>query len=91
MSFWEIFALGMLCGFPVAWFLEWKGWFSRAGTPKTPHANDGPKFDEDGQPICPNPAGHEWAYTGTAYGGDDTRWCGEGRCYCIHCGADGDA
>lgn len=36
---------------------------------------------------CP----HKWAYTGTAYGGDDSRWSGEGRCYCIYCGADGDA
>ncbi len=26
-----------------------------------------------------------------ADGGDDERWCGEGRCYCMHCGADGDA
>lgn len=34
---------------------------------------------------------HEWVYTGTAYGGDDERWMGEGRCYCIKCGADGDA
>ena len=34
---------------------------------------------------------HEWAYTGTAYGGDDESYMGEGRCYCIHCGADGDA
>ncbi len=31
---------------------------------------------------------HEWAYTGAAYGGDDP---GEGRCYCVRCGADGDA
>lgn len=38
--------------------------------------------------LCP---GHEWAYTGTAYGGDDERWHGEGRAYCIHCGKDGDA
>ena len=38
--------------------------------------------------LCP---GHEWAYTGTAYGGEDERWSGEGRCYCVHCGADGDA
>ncbi len=49
------------------------------------------EYDEDGQPLCPNPKGHEWEYTGTAYGGDDERWCGEGRVYCIHCGADGDA
>jgi len=34
---------------------------------------------------------HEWAFTGTAYGGDDPRWHGEGRCYCVKCGADGDA
>lgn len=34
---------------------------------------------------------HEWKYTGSAYGGDDERWSGEGRCYCIYCGADGDA
>lgn len=34
---------------------------------------------------------HEWVYTGTAYGGDDERWLGEGRCYCSKCGADGDA
>lgn len=38
--------------------------------------------------CCP---GHEWAFTGSAYGGDDDRWSGEGRCYCLHCGADGDA
>jgi len=40
---------------------------------------------------CTDPKGHEWAYTGTAYGGDDESYFGEGRCYCIHCGADGDA
>lgn len=34
---------------------------------------------------------HEWSYTGAAYGGDDARWCGEGRSYCARCGADGDA
>lgn len=38
--------------------------------------------------LCP---GHQWAYTGTAYGGDDESYHGEGRCYCTHCGADGDA
>lgn len=37
--------------------------------------------------MCP---GHQWIYTGSAYGGDDDRWCGEGRCYCRNCGADGD-
>jgi hypothetical protein len=34
---------------------------------------------------------HEWAYSGTAYGGDDESYHGEGRCYCVYCGADGDA
>ena len=49
-----------------------------------------PDADDDEKP-CPNPGGHEWAYTGTAYGGDDPSYFGEGRCYCIWCGADGDA
>lgn len=34
---------------------------------------------------------HEWSYSGTAYGGDDPRYMGEGRVRCVHCGADGDA
>lgn len=34
---------------------------------------------------------HDWAYTGTEYGGDDERYHGEGRAYCSKCGADGDA
>lgn len=42
-------------------------------------------------PPCSNPEGHEWMYTGTAYGGDDSSYNGEGRCYCAYCGADGDA
>ena len=49
-----------------------------------------PEYDEEGQPICTNPGGHEWSYTGTAYGGDDESYFGEGRCLCVHCGADGD-
>jgi hypothetical protein len=49
-----------------------------------------PNEDEDERGE-PQGCAHEWAYTGTAYGGDDERWHGEGRCYCIHCGADGDA
>lgn len=40
---------------------------------------------------CSGQNGHEWAYTGTEYGGDDESYRGEGRCYCVHCGADGDA
>jgi hypothetical protein len=34
---------------------------------------------------------HDWACTGTEYGGDDDSYHGEGRCYCTKCGADGDA
>lgn len=48
-----------------------------------------PESYDPGQ-TCPCP-GHEWAYTGSAYGGDEDSYHGEGRCYCIHCGADGDA
>lgn len=48
--------------------------------------------DDDGSDRpCTDPGGHVWAYTGTAYGGDDERYMGEGRAYCEHCGADGDA
>ena len=42
-------------------------------------------------PPCTDPGGHEFECTGTAYGGDDERWHGEGRMLCVHCGADGDA
>lgn len=48
-------------------------------------------IDEDGEQVCTSPFGHRFECTGTAYGGDDERWHGEGRCLCIHCGADGDA
>lgn len=34
---------------------------------------------------------HEWACTGSAYGGDDESYHGEGRSYCLRCGTDGDA
>lgn len=44
----------------------------------------------DDDDRCSNPGGHEFECTGTAYGGDDESYYGEGRCYCIHCGADGD-
>lgn len=40
---------------------------------------------------CEMTVGHKWAYTGTAYGGDDESYRGEGRAYCCICGADGDA
>jgi hypothetical protein len=54
-----------------------------------------PNTLEDDEPAddCPHayPDGTSaWVYTGTAYGGDDPRWFGEGRCYCALCGADGD-
>lgn len=45
----------------------------------------------DAEPHCTNPGGHKFECTGTRYGGDDTRWNGEGRCLCVYCGADGDA
>lgn len=41
--------------------------------------------------ACGYEGGHSWSYTGTAYGGDDESFHGEGRCYCCLCGADGDA
>jgi len=40
---------------------------------------------------CATERGHSWSYTGSAYGGDDESYSGEGRCYCCYCGADGDA
>jgi hypothetical protein len=46
--------------------------------------------DEPGD-DCTNSSGHSWVYSGSAYGGDDDSYHGEGRCYCEFCGADGDA
>ena len=40
---------------------------------------------------CETEKGHSWSYTGSAYGGDDDSFHGEGRAYCCYCGADGDA
>ncbi len=40
---------------------------------------------------CSVERGHTWSYSGTQYGGDDESYGGEGRVYCCHCGADGDA
>lgn len=51
-------------------------------------AIDESEFDPGQRRPCP---GHKFAYTGTQYGGDDDRFHGEGRAYCEHCGADGDA
>ena len=47
--------------------------------------------DFDDEPRCTNREGYEWSYSGSAYGGDDDSYFGEGRCYCVWCGADGDA
>jgi hypothetical protein len=47
--------------------------------------------DDSYPPACSDPGGHKFEGTGTAYGGVDERWQGEGRMLCIHCGADGDA
>lgn len=52
---------------------------------------DGLPEQDEPDDRCSNPGGHEWTYTGTQYGGDDESFHGEGRCYCTHCGADGDA
>lgn len=41
--------------------------------------------------ACGFEHGHDWRFTGTAYGGDDESYRGEGRAYCCLCGADGDA
>lgn len=40
---------------------------------------------------CKGMCGENWVCSGTAYGGDDESYHGEGRCYCMFCGADGDA
>lgn len=61
-----------------------------------PHRPPPPEYYDEGHaPRDPGQSGpcpgHEWAYSGTAYGGDDDSYHGEGRAYCIHCGADGDA
>jgi hypothetical protein len=62
--------------------------------PREGWQNDQSPFHEEDDgypPPCTNPEGHKWVYSGTAYGGDDESYHGEGRCYCEHCGADGDA
>jgi hypothetical protein len=41
--------------------------------------------------VCEATTGHRWSHTGTAFGGEDETFRGEGRVYCLHCGADGDA
>ena len=48
-----------------------------------------PQEDPEPDPGSDNPnCIHEWACTGESYGGDEL---GEGRSYCMLCGADGDA
>jgi hypothetical protein len=47
--------------------------------------------DEDPAPLGRCPCGGAWVCTGTAYGGDDESYHGEGRIYCDQCNADGDA
>lgn len=49
---------------------------------------DGALFE---QFECERYIGHRWIHTGTAYGGEDESYHGEGRVYCSRCGADGDA
>lgn len=49
--------------------------------------NEGLSFD---QFVCAHTHGHSWTFAGTAYGGEDDSYHGEGRSYCALCGADGD-
>jgi hypothetical protein len=46
------------------------------------------EMDVDDDDECTDPRGHHWVIEGAA---DDYPGAGEGRCYCEHCGADGDA
>jgi hypothetical protein len=66
---------------------------SFAHDPEIDHGFDDDMFDGDDDPDegCSNKGGHEFVCSGTAYGGDDESYHGEGRCYCQWCGADGDA
>jgi hypothetical protein len=45
---------------------------------------------DDEAPLGKCPCGGVWVCTGSAYGGDDESYHGEGRIYCDQCGADGD-
>jgi hypothetical protein len=63
--------------------------FFRAAPSAVDHDDD--MFDDEPDDGCTNPGGHEFVCSGTQYGGDDESYHGEGRCYCVHCGADGDA
>jgi hypothetical protein len=64
---------------------------TRASQPHAPECEGNP-FGGDDEPVDPrDECAHDWNYTGTAYGGDDERWHGEGRVICRKCGADGDA
>ena len=56
----------------------------RAGTQAIPTG------DQEDAPEPTESCRHEWTYTGTAYGGDDPSYHGEGRCICRLCGMDGD-
>lgn len=51
-----------------------------------------PQYEHrEDEPTAQDTCQHDWVHTGTAYGGDDESYHGEGRCYCSQCGADGDA
>lgn len=80
------------CSAPIAAgdvFAE-REWEMILCSPCTRHAID-LLAQSHGEPdACTHPNGHDWECTGSAYGGDDDRWHGEGRMLCVHCGADGD-
>jgi hypothetical protein len=68
------------------------GCYLKNGVPTLCERCHGERVEESAAIGSDNPfCAHEWSYTGTAYGGDDESYHGEGRCYCSLCGADGDA
>jgi hypothetical protein len=85
-------------GYPDARPVEFGRWWAIEldagpnGRPLDAEPDQEPEPGEwDTEPRCTNSGGHKFECTGTRYGGDDTRWNGEGRCVCVYCGADGDA
>lgn len=64
---------------------------SRAAADFESRAHGADAIEDEEPGGCTHPRGHSFVFTGTAYGGDDDSYMGEGRSYCEHCGADGDA
>lgn len=66
-------------------------WVESAAEQITEQEREWDRLDAEDYERCSDPRGHSFYRTGTAFGGDDERWMGEGRCFCRYCGADGDA